>query len=350
MRRQLLILGLISLIPLSPSSMAVASPESVVKEKLTIAQHPHESIWRAAHKDELVLTSMADSVSYTHPVCWSDMYDSTFTKVSSEIVPSLYESEIADDIWLPPGQTVVITLVRWWGGPYQYGGPDVTDFSLSLYYSAGLLPAESPFWEIHGSQPTSVFVGDDIYGSPTYEYELSVSIPIEVGINPRYWLSIQGEHSWPVPQWGRQGSDDFNSMFPYFRSEWFGNPDWEILPLILEYKWEASFEIECRRVHGVSPSQGRGLSPGLRVVSTSPGFAPTSVSFDLREAGSLQLSVFDVSGRLVRVLTRESWPAGPNRVVWRHVDEMGRRVAPGVYFLRLVGRDFAETRKITVLK
>jgi hypothetical protein len=349
MGRRLLILILIQLIPLLVSSMAVASPSAAVGERLSIAQAPRQPVCEAGPDIEARPTSIGDSVSYQRP-CWRDIYDLEFTKVSSEIIPSLFETEIADDFWLPPGQTVEITLVRWWGGPYAYGGPDVTDFSLSLYYSAGLLPAEAPFWEIDGAQPTSVFIGDDLHGSPTYEYELDVSIPIDVGINPRYWLSIQGEHSWPVPQWGRQGSDDFDSMFPYFRSEWFGNPDWEILPLILEYKWEASFEIECRRVHGVGSDQGHGSATVLRVGSPSPGFVPTSVSFDLREAGSVQLSIFDVSGRLVRVLTRERWPAGTHRIAWAHVDETGRRVAPGVYFLRILGRDFAQTHKITVLK
>jgi hypothetical protein len=350
MRPQLLILALVPLVPLAPWELAGASTASVFDGKLTIAQHPSQSTWRAAHKDESTITCITDSVSFDRPLCWKDIYDLEFTKVSSEIIPSLYETEVADDFVLPPQQSVVITLVRWWGGPYQYGGPDVTDFSLSLYESAGLLPADSPFWEIHGAQPASVFVGDDLHGSPTYEYELNVDIPIEVGINYRYWLSIQGEHTWPAPQWGRQGSDDFDSMFPYFRSEWFGNPDWEVLPLILEYKWEASFEIECHRVHGASSEKGLGFTTSLRVASPSPGYNPTSVFFDLREAGSVQLSVFDVSGRLVRVLSRESWPAGTNRIVWGHVDEMGRRVAPGVYFVQLIGRNLAQTRKITVLR
>lgn len=346
---RLLTLVLVPVISLLPFGFA-ADPQKAGAEVVSIAERAHASTWGVAHDAETASTFVADSTPYDRPHCWSDIYDLESTKVSSEIVPSLFETEIADDFWLPPGQEVEITGVRWWGGPYDSNGPDVTAFSLSLYHSAGLVPADSAFWETQGAQPTSVYIGNSIYESPTYEYELSVDIPISVGINPRYWLSIQAEHPWPVPQWGMQGSDDFESMFPYFRSEWFGNPEWEVLPLILEYKWEASFEIECRRVHGVHSDHVRGSASVLREIDHNPGFSPTTVALDLPEAGPVQLGVFDVSGRLVKVLVREERPAGWSRVVWAHDDETGRRVAPGVYFLQLTGRGLFETSKITVLE
>ena len=97
MRTALLTLVLIPLISAPVFGVTVASPAEDFKGKVSVAEPPSESTWRVV-RDIKASSSMADSISYDLPVCWSDMYDLTFTKVSSEIIPSLFETEIADDI------------------------------------------------------------------------------------------------------------------------------------------------------------------------------------------------------------------------------------------------------------
>jgi PKD repeat protein len=59
----------------------------------------------------------------------------------------------------------------------------------------------------------------------------------------------------------------------------------------------------------------------------------TTISFDLPEQGAVILRVFDVSGRMVRVLVGgEMHDQGRHDVVWNGRDDTGRRVASGTYF------------------
>lgn len=61
----------------------------------------------------------------------------------------------------------------------------------------------------------------------------------------------------------------------------------------------------------------------------------TTIRFDLPEAGPVRLSVFDVSGRLVRALVDESKSQGLYEAVWDGRDSSGKEVSSGTYLARL---------------
>jgi len=73
-----------------------------------------------------------------------------------------------------------------------------------------------------------------------------------------------------------------------------------------------------------------------------------TIQFSLAEPGQVDLSVFDVSGRRVASLVRESMPEGEHSVIWSIQNGSGRRVVPGVYFYRLEvdGAPVAEQRLV----
>jgi uncharacterized repeat protein (TIGR01451 family) len=79
--------------------------------------------------------------------------------------------------------------------------------------------------------------------------------------------------------------------------------------------------------------------------SPNPFAERTDIRFDLPAAERAALEVFDVSGRLVRVLVREELPPGRYRATWNGRDESGRRVAAGIYLVRLRAGSFLATRK-----
>jgi len=62
------------------------------------------------------------------------------------------------------------------------------------------------------------------------------------------------------------------------------------------------------------------------------------------------LEVYDVGGRLVRVLAEGRFAGGEHEVVWEGLDESGHRVAPGVYFCRLKSGGLEDRTKMVVLK
>jgi len=76
----------------------------------------------------------------------------------------------------------------------------------------------------------------------------------------------------------------------------------------------------------------------------------TKVSFDLTREGQVKVAVFDVTGRLVRVLMDDVRQAGRHEVSWDGRDGHGRDVASGTYFCRMVSADQAFSQKMTLMK
>ncbi len=62
----------------------------------------------------------------------------------------------------------------------------------------------------------------------------------------------------------------------------------------------------------------------------------TDIDFSLTEGGPVSLRIYDVAGRLVRVLTGGERAAGEYTERWDGLDNNGRKAANGVYFYRLI--------------
>ncbi len=90
----------------------------------------------------------------------------------------------------------------------------------------------------------------------------------------------------------------------------------------------------------------------LRLDQNMPNpFNPkTSIRFALTRSGHVKLDVFDVEGRLVRVLADGIREAGDHDLTWDGKDDAGRSLSSGVYFYRLGSKDLSETRKMLLLK
>jgi hypothetical protein len=77
----------------------------------------------------------------------------------------------------------------------------------------------------------------------------------------------------------------------------------------------------------------------------------TTIRYDVPAGGGqVSLVIYDVNGRLVRTLVDRMNDAGAKSIVWDGKDEKGVPVSSGVYFYRLVGPGFGETRKMAVMK
>jgi hypothetical protein len=80
-------------------------------------------------------------------------------------------------------------------------------------------------------------------------------------------------------------------------------------------------------------------------------FSPeTSIRYAIPTTGNVTLVVYSVTGRVVRRLVDTRQTPGEYVVKWNGRDEAGRSVASGVYFYRLEGSGFDDTRKMTLLR
>jgi len=80
-----------------------------------------------------------------------------------------------------------------------------------------------------------------------------------------------------------------------------------------------------------------GASDVARIerVVPNPSTAQSTVSFTLPARATGRLDAYDVSGRHVRAIAREEFPAGANACSWDGKDDLGHAVAAGIYFLEL---------------
>lgn len=76
----------------------------------------------------------------------------------------------------------------------------------------------------------------------------------------------------------------------------------------------------------------------------------TTVMFDLKDAGAVQLSVYNVKGQLVKRLVNDNLNAGTHRIIWDGNDAQNRRVSSGLYFIRLESPHYNFTRKAILMK
>jgi len=64
----------------------------------------------------------------------------------------------------------------------------------------------------------------------------------------------------------------------------------------------------------------------------------------------VRLAVYDAAGRLVRTLLDGAAGAGPQAVTWDGRDEMGRRLASGVYNCELAAEGARTTQAMVMLE
>lgn len=97
--------------------------------------------------------------------------------------------------------------------------------------------------------------------------------------------------------------------------------------------------------------EGRGAlpeAPALEGAFPNPFGTSTRLAFGLERAQAVEVAVFDVLGRRVRTLLRQSLAAGRHTAAWDGRDEAGTPVPAGLYVARLAadGRAVAAVRLV----
>jgi hypothetical protein len=104
-----------------------------------------------------------------------------------------------------------------------------------------------------------------------------------------------------------------------------------------------------------------GSDTGVGDVLSSGGFhlaqnAPnpvregTSIAFSMAHSSYVDLSIFDVGGRLVRALVSGEQAAGTHTASWNGADDSGMPVASGIYLYRLSTPEGVLTKSLTLVK
>ena len=96
------------------------------------------------------------------------------------------------------------------------------------------------------------------------------------------------------------------------------------------------------------PGLGPAARPGLRV-ERNPFTGAAAVSYSLAASGPVRLEVYDNSGRRVRSLVCAELGPGEYRLSWPGTDDKDRRLAAGIYWLRLESAAGTQSGKLVKL-
>jgi hypothetical protein len=76
----------------------------------------------------------------------------------------------------------------------------------------------------------------------------------------------------------------------------------------------------------------------------------TTIKYSIKERGYVSLKIYNVSGQLVRTLVNREMKPGAHKETWKGLSNAGTSVSSGVYFYKLVAKDFSTTKKMVLLK
>lgn len=94
----------------------------------------------------------------------------------------------------------------------------------------------------------------------------------------------------------------------------------------------------------------RDTSPILLQNYPNPFNPITTIQYHLQKEDKVTISIYNLHGRLVILLLSEIKPPGLHSIFWNGRDEKGNRVASGMYFYRIKTGNFAETKRMTILR
>jgi hypothetical protein len=200
--------------------------------------------------------------------------------------------------------------------------------------------------EVNGSAPNGTPAGDEVYrtASTTSGPDRFASIVSEAdlgGASPRYRIVVDGlsvEHRRDEATCG----DD--------------TPVTERLAEVLAYFGHTGAEPElfCSKptFGAVEDEPGSGFRTRLLALSPNPLRSGEAgrIRFSVERAGAVRLDLFDVRGRLVKVLYDDEADEGWNEVAWNGTGDTGTEVASGVYFTRFRAFGEDQTQRLVYIR
>jgi len=117
------------------------------------------------------------------------------------------------------------------------------------------------------------------------------------------------------------------------------------------YDWGVTLFVEYGSgVEVLTPSGPVSLPPKLYPASPHPFRNGGDIAYDLPKASGVELALYDLSGRLVRILDWGERYAGHHVVRWDGLDNQKRPAASGVYLCSLRAGSLTATRSLVIIR
>jgi len=185
--------------------------------------------------------------------------------------------------------------------------------------------------------PAPVSAGSDLF--VVFEYPQALRTHRGLGGGPGI-----GVHASPE-------SDD-GALIGIGGEDWVGLPDGVDLAMSVSVTEGGLGRSVIGTVGGGDASQVAEIQyrTGLESVFPNPANPMLQVRFALESAGEATVRVYNARGQLVRTLVDEWLPVGQHHVRWTGVDESGRSVSSGVYFVQFKSANHSSQDRVTLVR
>ncbi len=85
-------------------------------------------------------------------------------------------------------------------------------------------------------------------------------------------------------------------------------------------------------------------------VYPNPFNPTTTISFNNNLDKKVNITIYNIKGQKVKTVANNVFESGNNTVVWNGDDNVGNRVASGLYFVKIISGQMATTKKIILIK
>jgi hypothetical protein len=110
-------------------------------------------------------------------------------------------------------------------------------------------------------------------------------------------------------------------------------------------------EIELIEMGGALKSTQKVTAEPIKVTaSPNPFRNGLTIDYNLPEDSHVNLVVYDLNGRIVRLLVNENQHEGPHHIVWDALSSSGNNLHNGIYLLKIESSAGSEVTKITYLE
>jgi hypothetical protein len=96
---------------------------------------------------------------------------------------------------------------------------------------------------------------------------------------------------------------------------------------------------------------GPALANSLDQNYPNPFNPTTTIEFQVKELAPVSVKIYNVRGQLVRTLANDTFqPGQTHQLKWNGRNDAGQAVSSGVYFYKMVTKNFTQTKKMVLLK
>ncbi len=128
------------------------------------------------------------------------------------------------------------------------------------------------------------------------------------------------------------------------------NPETRVLhlPANIGGHFEVTFQLSPAT--GIADADNQPRAFELFQNYPNPFNPSTTIRYRLDNAGTVNLTVFNIRGQVIKTLVSRSQPIGNYEVEWDGLAQSGQPAASGLYFYELKTGDFRETKRMILLR